>query len=109
MRFQGKYDPSRDGLDAVAIFDPVSQTFRLEVLDGHVTLRHMPGTTRDRQQQQHQPHSGAIAPTRTLGKRKTAAARGGGVPPPRPKPSSAEVEQQSNGEIADDFFHGGID
>lgn len=37
LEFQGSFEPSRDGLDAVAIFDGTS--WRLELIDATLNLR----------------------------------------------------------------------
>jgi hypothetical protein len=49
LEFKGKFDPSKDDLDCVAIFNPETKTFTLELLKGgQALLRHMPGSKRDK-------------------------------------------------------------
>ena len=120
IEFQGKFEPSRDDLDCVAIFNAETQTFRLELLTGgQATLRHMPGSKRDKAAGNVPVDKGV-----KIRKKETYTAHGNaaslpGVTPEasklRIKPSAAAAAaaavkvSQDKEDIADDFFHGALD
>lgn len=91
LEFQGPFTAAEgdggEGLDCVAVFDPATQTFRLEALHGHTNLKYMPGTKRDKAQAQ-----------------KAAAAA-----PAAPPVQAVVPEKKDLGPVEADFFHGGMD
>jgi hypothetical protein len=120
VEFQGKFDPSRDDLDCVAIFDPSNQTFRLEVINGgQATLRHMPGSKRDKDvgnKLGDTSKKNSVGGVKSPEKEKNIAKGNASVPLPPPpaapktkKAAPAALLNVSQEEIADDFFHGGLD
>lgn len=44
--FHGSWEPSED---AIALFDPLTGSYRLELISSQASLRHAPGPTRERQ------------------------------------------------------------
>jgi hypothetical protein len=125
VEFQGKFDPSKDDLDCVAIFNPETKTFTLELLNGgQATLRHMPGSKRDKDLGTtkvllSKEASGQDKNTR-VAKEKAAPVQLPARPPDVLKPTAAAAETRrpaatvvvpkaSQEDIADDFFHGALD
>ncbi|KAG7674992.1 hypothetical protein Ndes2526B_g07839 [Nannochloris sp. 'desiccata'] len=116
VEFQGKFDLSRDDLDCVAIFNAEMQTFRLELLNGgQATLRHMPGSKRDKGVGNKNKDVGADKAVQIPDKEKNTAQGNASLPAAAAaavlkirKPVTAKVSQDKE-DIADDFFHGALD
>ena len=132
IEFQGKFDPSKDGLDCVAIFDATTETFRLELIHGgQATLRHMPGSKRDKDlagtKKKLIPGSGATAEDNPAEETRDMNIKKGNVavavaPIAAPsiktvaavkgrKPAAAVIKVSKDKEeiIEDEFFHGALD
>lgn len=98
VEFQGKFSPSRNDLDCVAIFNAEAQTFRLELLTGgQATLRHMPGSKRDKDARELSADKGV----KSINKEKYTAQGNASLP--------AATASQDKEDIADDFFHGALE
>lgn len=113
INFQGQFSPSRDDLDCVAIFNAENSTFRLELLTGgQATLRHMPGSKRDKDARDMSEDKRV----KSIKKDKYRRAQGNAsLPAPTAvdskirKLAAAVKESQDQEDIADDFFHGALD
>ena len=122
IEFQGKFDPSKDDLDCVCIFNPETQSFTLELINGgQATLRHMPGSKRDKDvvvNKNKIDDTGAGREGRNIIKEKVNSASVPRAPPPTKsaaspkktrKPAAAVKGSKAKEDIEDEFFHGALD
>ncbi|KAK9818777.1 hypothetical protein WJX74_005598 [Apatococcus lobatus] len=115
LEFQGPFEPSRDGLDAVAIFD--GTCWRLELIDATLNLRCTqranPGAARAREAERRAPSPAPELRNQSAGRSAQPAAMGPGrqvqttasaqlpdmpaaAPLQAPKPSTAPSDQQAS-------------